>query len=67
MNSTLNPTRNEASRVDALIRQLYQLKEERAEALYQPDPEYLEHLDERAEALRCAIEEAGGVIPDALL
>jgi hypothetical protein len=55
------------ARADAFIRQLYQLKEALAEERYQPDPDYENRLDERAEDLRQAIEDAGGAIPDELI
>jgi hypothetical protein len=58
---------NKPSRADVLIRQLYRLREELAEAHYQPDPEYESQLEERAENLCLEIEEAGGVVPDELI
>lgn len=58
---------NETAGIDALIRQLVQLKEALDEALYQPDPEYYDYLCECFEDLCQDIEDAGGVIPDELI
>jgi hypothetical protein len=55
------------TRIDALIGQLYRLKEELAEARYQPDREYENRLDERFENLLHDSKDAGGTVPDALI
>ena len=55
------------TRIAALIRRLYPLKEALAGARYQPDPECEKELDERFENLCREIEEAGGAIPNELI
>jgi hypothetical protein len=58
---------NESPTIKAMIKQLYELKVDLEEALWQPDPDHYEWLSECFDNLCQEITDAGGVIPDDLL